>query len=114
MKRKNISMLLMVLLVTGVVLTLATPASATFPGKNGRFAFIVQPDLFTMNPDGSDVRQLTPFGSNEATFGVAWSPDGSQVGVRQGARGLLRQPDLDHECQWEQPTSVAQRCLPVR
>jgi Tol biopolymer transport system component len=79
MKTKNIYTFLSVLLVMALVLTLATPASATFPGKNGRIAFIVQPDLFTMNPNGSDVKQLTSFGSNEATFGVGWSPDGSQL-----------------------------------
>jgi Tol biopolymer transport system component len=79
MKTKNIYTLLTVLLVTAVVLTRATPASATFPGKNGRIAFIMQPDVFTMNPDGSDVRQLTSFGLNEATFGMGWSPDGSQL-----------------------------------
>jgi len=32
-----------------------------------------------MNPNGSDVRQLTSFGSNEATVGMGWSPDGSQL-----------------------------------
>ena len=79
MKRKNVFMFPTVLLVTAVVLTLATPASATFPGKNGRIAFIVEPDLFTMNPNGSDVKKLTSFGSNEATFGMGWSPDGSQL-----------------------------------
>ena len=52
MKTKNIYTLLTVLLVAAVVLTLAPPASATFPGKNGRIAFIVQPDLFTMNVRG--------------------------------------------------------------
>jgi len=79
MKKKNVFMLLTVLLVSAVVLTLATPASATFPGKNGRIAFIVQPDIFTMYPNGSDVKQLTSFGSNEASFGMAWSPNGSQI-----------------------------------
>jgi Tol biopolymer transport system component len=79
MKTKDTYTLLTVLLVTAVVLALATPASATFPGKNGSIAFIMQPDVFTMNPDGTDVKQLTSLASNEATFGLAWSPDGSQL-----------------------------------
>jgi len=32
---------------------LPTPAHATFPGKNGRIAFILGPDVYTMNPDGA-------------------------------------------------------------
>jgi Tol biopolymer transport system component len=32
-----------------------------------------------MNPNGSDVKQLTSFGSKEATFGMGWSPDGGQL-----------------------------------
>src|SRR5689334_18392569 len=48
------------------VLTVSVlPANATFPGKNGRIAFgrfdpnIGDFDLYTSNPDGSDVQQLT-------------------------------------------------------
>jgi Tol biopolymer transport system component len=47
------------------VITIALPAYATFPGKNGRISFarfdpnIGDFDLYTSNPDGSDVRQLT-------------------------------------------------------
>ena len=84
-KKKNMYLWLAVHLVTVVVLTLVTPASATFPGKNGRIAFgqTTGPnvgDIFIMNPDGSDVKQLTFFGS---TGGIAalgeWSPDGSEL-----------------------------------
>jgi Tol biopolymer transport system component len=67
------------LLVLASLLLTCRPAYATFPGKNGRIAFIIQPDVFTMNPDGSGVKQLTSFGSNEAIFGLGWSPDGSQL-----------------------------------
>jgi TolB protein len=81
--RKNTYSLLTVLLVTAAVLVLAMPASATFPGKNGRIAFqqgSPSSDIYTMNPDGSDVQQLTFFaasgGSAQAPF---WSPDGSQL-----------------------------------
>jgi Tol biopolymer transport system component len=56
-------------------------ALATFPGKNGRIAFDNQAgDIFTMNPDGSDIRQLTSFaaGGNGAYL-ASWSPDGRHI-----------------------------------
>jgi Tol biopolymer transport system component len=67
------------------VAVLATPATATFPGKNGRIAFIQNTgtngsDVFTMNPDGSDMVQLTQIGTNGGqTCCVSWSPDGKQL-----------------------------------
>ena len=67
-------------------LTLATlllastiPASATYPGKNGRIAFVVGPDVYTMNSDGSEVRQLTNLGPDGGAFWESWSPDGKQI-----------------------------------
>jgi Tol biopolymer transport system component len=55
------------------------PAYATFPGKNGRIAFVQGPDIFVMNPDGSDVRQLTSFTDESSAFWQNWSPDGRQL-----------------------------------
>ena len=72
--------ILSVLLATGgVLLVLAVPATATFPGKNGRIAFISGPDVYTMKPDGSDVKQLTSFGSDDSAYWESWSPDGKQI-----------------------------------
>jgi Tol biopolymer transport system component len=58
---------------------LAGPAWASFPGRNGRIAFIQGPDIYTMNADGSDVRQLTSLGPSNSAFYEAWSPDGLQL-----------------------------------
>jgi Tol biopolymer transport system component len=64
----------------------ATPATATFPGPDGRIAFgyANSPNIFTMNPDGSDVRQLT-FLSSDQRFAVrqSWSPDGTKLAFEE-------------------------------
>src|ERR1700720_1642044 len=71
-------------------LTLSTGrASATFPGTNGRIAFVQGPDIFSMNPDGSDLKQLTNLGPDSAAFWESWSPDGKQIVFRE-----FRPPDF--------------------
>lgn len=44
-----------------------------------RIAFIQGPDVFSMKPDGTDVRQLTNLGPNNSAFWEAWSPDARQL-----------------------------------
>jgi Tol biopolymer transport system component len=65
--------------IVGLLAALVVPASATFPGKNGRIAFILSPDVYTMNPDGSDVKQLTNLGPDGSASWESWSPDGTQI-----------------------------------
>jgi Tol biopolymer transport system component len=62
-----------------VAIAWVLPAHATFPGKNGRIAFIQGPDVYTMKSDGSDVRQLTALTDDNPAFWAAWSPDGKQL-----------------------------------
>ena len=59
-------------------LLVPTPASATFPGHNGRIAFARGGDIWTMNPDGSDQVNLTntPSGTE---YQPAWSADGTKI-----------------------------------
>jgi Tol biopolymer transport system component len=52
---------------------------ATFPGKNGRIAFVLWPDIYTMSPDGSDVKQLTHLPPDSGAFWQSWSPNGKQI-----------------------------------
>lgn len=63
-------------------LLLASPAHATYPGRNGRIAFFADHGdgfrIYTMRRDGSDVRRIT-----DADTGIAvhpdWSPDGARI-----------------------------------
>jgi Tol biopolymer transport system component len=74
--------------VSGVILA-AGSALVVFAGEykhfESRIAFI-QPnastpggDVYTMNPHGSDVRQLTNLGANNGAFWENWSADGKQL-----------------------------------
>src|ERR1700730_12438976 len=57
----------------------ADGANATSRGTYGRIVFIHGPDVFTMNPDGTDVRQLTSLGPDNGAFFASWSRDGRQL-----------------------------------
>jgi TolB protein len=64
------------------VTALVAPALATFKGSNGRLLYqgIVgkHEQLFTVKPDGSDVRQLTDFSDSDA-INASWSPDSKKI-----------------------------------
>jgi TolB protein len=62
----------------------SVPAYATFPGKNGRIAFVQAGEIFSMKPDGSDVKQLTHVGPDRAASWPAWSADGKQIVFNRG------------------------------
>jgi Tol biopolymer transport system component len=95
-----VSLVRRITLIAAVLATLAlvavTPAQATFPGKNGRIAFARYSDavprgdarfIWTINPDGSDSRQLTTPDSiawPESAYyrwniWPDWSPDGRKI-----------------------------------
>jgi Tol biopolymer transport system component len=68
------------------LLCTAAAASATPPGQNGRLAFrrLLNPQrtwgaLFTANPDGSDVRQITRPRRGVSDLEPDWSPDGTRI-----------------------------------
>jgi len=94
MKSKRLFVNVAIALLTAV--TAAVPAHATFPGKNGRiaFSFLTSPtsDIYTINPDGSDLQQLTFFAATGGTAqSQSWSPDGSQM-VFVGAADAVNGP----------------------
>jgi Tol biopolymer transport system component len=59
----------------------ATPAHATFPGENGKIVFMsfdeVQADIYTMSPNGRDLRNLTNSPADEDF--PRWSADGRMI-----------------------------------
>jgi Tol biopolymer transport system component len=65
-----------------VALVPASSATATFPGTNGKIAFSSDADgdyeIYTVNPDGSNLTQLTHNTSTPDTD-PAWSPDGRSI-----------------------------------
>jgi Tol biopolymer transport system component len=79
MKRRIMKLSLIVSALALLCLVPLSRVRATFPGKNGRIAFVQGPDIFTMNPDGSDVRQLTSLGADSSASWEFWSPDGKQL-----------------------------------
>ena len=87
--------------VLGVLLVRATPAWAAFPGANGRIAFGSDRygdtlNIFTMEPDGSDVRQLTFLTADQgAALYQTWSADGTKLVFEQrNSDGSVRQIHL--------------------
>ena len=70
-----------VLAFAAILLALAAPTQAAFPGANGKITFVRvihnDQDIWSVNPDGSGLTQLThdTTDSNSA----AWSPDGLTI-----------------------------------
>ena len=67
-------------------LTAAAPASATTPGRNGRVAFKRYLDaerttgvIFTVGPDGRQVRQITHPPAGVVDDQPDWAPNGSLI-----------------------------------
>ncbi len=70
----------------------ASPASATFPGSNGRIVFDTAEgpegsQIYTIDPDGTDLRQLTHFRHGAAAFMPRWSADAHRIAFVSNASG---------------------------
>jgi Tol biopolymer transport system component len=71
-------------LAAAIITVGAAPASATFAGPNGRISFngfverTKSIEIFTANPNGGDVRQLTSIPQTGSEL-PDWSPDGQRI-----------------------------------
>lgn len=65
------------------LLVSATPANATFPGRNGKIAFVsfdgFQTDIYTMSPNGRHLHNLTSDSPTAADDVPRWSADGRMI-----------------------------------
>ncbi|MEO8293850.1 MAG: hypothetical protein ABI635_12040, partial [Actinomycetota bacterium] len=74
----------LMVMTAGLVLTRpSAPASAAFPGVNGKIAFAAD-GIGVVNPDGRGVVALT---STPGDTSPAWSPDGTQIAFTSTASG---------------------------
>jgi TolB protein len=88
--------LCMMLCAVAAVLLLSTSAFATYPGQNGRIAFVGNFtgiwQLYTINSDGSDLFQVTNLPATEL-FHAAWfpsySPDGQRIAFSHDMTGAI-------------------------
>jgi Tol biopolymer transport system component len=93
------SFVAMALILVLTVLFTFGSAWATFPGKNGRIAFVAKRSgswqLYTINPDGSDIVQITdlPATDFDAWFPV-FSPDGRRIVFCRDTPQAPGAPDL--------------------
>ncbi|WP_182524119.1 TolB family protein [Nocardioides dongkuii] len=62
----------------------STTAHATYPGTDGRIAFVRGTQVYSMDQSGRDVRQLTSTGRSSRP---TWSPDGRRIAFIREAGG---------------------------
>jgi Tol biopolymer transport system component len=59
------------------LLAVSKEAEATFPGKNGRIAYVGGGVIYTINPDGSAKRRVTD--TRVGGYPIGYSPDGKRI-----------------------------------
>lgn len=76
-----------VLAAAALCLPLQPASAGAFPGENGKIVYVAGDDIFTVNPDGSDVANLTNTPGLEVE-NVSASPDGKRIAFNVGGTVL--------------------------
>lgn len=81
--RRLIALVMLAGVTLAGIVVVTTPASAAFPGKNGRIAFSTDQDgrsqIFTVAPNGGGLHQLTHVPVGSAASAPNWSSDGGRI-----------------------------------
>ena len=82
--RRSIARLVMLGLLLAGTVVVAPAAQATFPGDDGRIAFVRAGNIWVMDPDGTEQRQLTAYGVDAHP---RWSADGRMLAFDRSTDG---------------------------
>lgn len=86
--------LTVIMMLTFGLMMLAPASAGAFPGKNGEIAFSAWDaslgyyQIYVMNPDGTDVKELTLSTTTESLV-PAWSPDGAKIAYENSTAGPI-------------------------
>jgi len=78
-RRRRTPCALALLALAALFAALALPANAAFPGTNGKFVVGAGGDLYTFNPDGSELANITNSGGTLQARSPSWSPDARKI-----------------------------------
>jgi TolB protein len=90
--RQLVGLPLVIALTASIILFPSASARATFPGTNGRivFADYIANQIYSVNPDGTGLVQLTHVGDGKFAGWPDSSPDGEHVAFESNRSGNLR------------------------
>jgi dipeptidyl aminopeptidase/acylaminoacyl peptidase len=84
-----------------------TAALATFPGTNGKIAFVQGGDIWAINPNGSGLGQVTSGPAEDRS--PAWSPDGTTIAFSRSAPSTPADPAPQSDIWFVRPGSAPTR-----
>lgn len=89
---RRLALILSIGMLAGTTLLANAPARATFPGVDGRIAFwdFNTRQIYTVNPDGTRLVQLTDVPDGATAAHPSWSPDGTRIAFDSDVTGEPR------------------------
>jgi Tol biopolymer transport system component len=96
--RPLLVLLKIAILTVGLTAACNSPPTPTTTGPinvtafSGRIVFDNSEDIYTVNADGTDLKQLTD--NPGAEFDPMWSPDGKQIVYRDSRRGMNQDDEI--------------------